>query len=367
MDKKGYIHDAGLHISAKEANYEEYISEISKFPNRNYDLGPVASEMLMLFVDRHYMSAYQIFSLLKVRGEAYEMAYKNVHKRIKQLYSLNLIEKVEKQSIRDLLEESMHNPIYYRLTTGGIFHLIYKDKTSLTDMFGITNMFQNYSENIIFKTLLYPYFEKGTLSKIDMLMIFTEILNYLNECCAITNKIVESTGYRNDGIAVIPLFNWDDPEEYNVTTMLFLDKEFKLGFTEKPQIKKIDRDETIKISTKDKSVIIKLNKKKDTAILTTADKKTYELGVEMSDGKYIVGMKIGTYKEGASKQLIHSINYSLLTLATSIIMRITENYEGNIASFIILSHDHKLTSLLERTKKIFEERYQALIQLKNET
>ena len=54
-------------------------------------------------------------------------------------------------------------------------------------------------------------------------------------------------------------------------------------------------------------------------------------------------------------------------------MRITEKeFEGvyaeaDMASFKILSHDQKLMSLLEKTKKIFEKRYQALIQLKNET
>jgi hypothetical protein len=299
------------------------------------------------------------------------MAYKNVHKRIKQLHSLNLIEKVDKESIRDPLEESIHNPTYYRLTTGGVFHLIYKEKSFLSNMSG-KKMFQNYSENIIFKTLLYPYFEKETVSKINMLMIFSEILNYLNKCCAFTNDIIEFTK-KNYGPVVMPLFNWDNPEKYDVGTMLCLNHEFNLGFTEKPQIKKIDSCGTIKISSKSKSAIIKLNEKKDTAILTTADKKTYELGVEMSDGKYEVGMKIGTYKEGAFKQLIHRINYSLLTLATSIIMRITEkDFEGvaaeaDIAGFKILSHDQKLMSLLERTKKIFEERYQALIQLKKET
>jgi hypothetical protein len=371
MDRKGYIYDSGLHISSKEAKYEEYVSEISKFPNRNYDLGPVASKMLMLFVNRPYISTYQIFTILKRRGEADEMAYKNVHKRIKQLHSLNLIEKVEKQSIQNILEESIHNPTFYRLTTGGIFHLIYKDKFSLSRTLGTKKMFQNYGENIIFKTLLYPYFEKETLSKINMLMIFTEILNYLNECCAFTNDIVEFTK-KKYGPVVMPLFNLDNPEEYDVGTMLCLDNEFHLGFTEKLRIKKIDNDQTIKISSKNKSAIIKLNERKDTATLITQDKKTYELGVEAFDGKYEVGMKIGTYKEGAFKQLVHSINYSLLTLAISIIMRITKkDFEGlagvDIVSFKTLSHDHKLMSLLERTKKIFEERYETLIQLKNET
>src|SRR6187200_740819 len=180
------------YISA-DINYEGYISEISKFSHRNYKLGPVASLILMQYLERPYLSTYQIFIILKKMGKNYEMAYKNVHKRIKQLHSLKLIEIIGKESI-DTERESMHNPKYYRLTTGGLFHLISKDKTAIlykNSGMGRKKIFQNYSDSIIFRTLLYPYFEEETLLQIKNQMLFTEIFSYLNKCCTITDTVIE--------------------------------------------------------------------------------------------------------------------------------------------------------------------------------
>jgi hypothetical protein len=218
-----------------------------------------------------YLSTYQIF-----RGKSGEMAYKNVHKIVKHLHSLNLIEIVGRKSIGKE-RESIHNPKYYRLTTGGIFSLIYNDQFSLQfpGMEKIKNLFQNYSENIIFRTILYPYFEEQSLSLMDSSMIIEEILDYLNKCCAITNTFIES-----------------------------------------------------------------INKN-----------------------------KWASYLEAALSGLALHINYNLLTLVFSINLRITEK-EGLLGteiktnSFNILSKDRKFVSLLERTKKLFEERYQEFMQLK---
>jgi hypothetical protein len=305
------------------------------------------------------------------------MAYKNVLRCMRQLQSLNLIELIGEPSIKDKLKESLHNPKYYRLTTGGIFNLIYRisrDKTSALyrdPTIGTIRMFQNYSDNILFRTILSPYFETKTLSKIENPAIFVELLDYLNKCCVHAENFIQYTK-ENKGSWVDSLFNWDFPEKYDIEAMDIMNDEFDLGFTEKPIIEKIESEEMIKIFSKKKSVFIKLNYKKDAAILTTDDGKIYELGVELSDGKYIVGVRMGTHQEVAFSQLMHGINYSLLTLAVSMIMRITEKdftalTEVNIPSFRLLSMDRKLMPLLERTKKMFEERYQALIQLKNET
>lgn len=94
------------------------------------------------------------------------MAYKNVHKIVKQLHSLKLIEVVGKETIKKE-RESIHNPKYYRLTTGGIFSLIYNHQFSLVSsgMQNIKKFFQNYSENILFRTILYSYFEEQSLEQ----------------------------------------------------------------------------------------------------------------------------------------------------------------------------------------------------------
>ena len=45
------------------------------------------------------------------------MRYKNVHKRVKRLHELKLIEITKRKN-------PTHGAIYYRLSTGGIYYLI---------------------------------------------------------------------------------------------------------------------------------------------------------------------------------------------------------------------------------------------------
>jgi hypothetical protein len=363
MDRKGYI----AYISSGEIDYEEYLSEISKFPDRNYELGPTASRILLFFAMHPYLSTYQIFSSL--RGNSGEMAYKNVHKIVKHLHSLKLIELVGKKSINEE-RESIHNPKYYRLTTGGIFSLI-NNYLGNPGVEFTKKFIQNYSENILFRTLLNPYFEDQSLSHFDKRTIFEQILGYLNKCCDITNACVDLIE-KNDEFILMHFVNWDNPE---TPSMQYLNNQFNLNLTEKIRVEKIDVNETIKISDKTKSVFITLNEKKDAAILSTKDGKSYELGVEL-DNKNNLSIRLTTYRE-ALQQLAHYINYNLLTLVFSINLRITEKDlledllgvgdETKTNSFNILSKDRKFLSLLEGTKKLFDERYQEFIQLKNET
>jgi hypothetical protein len=351
------------YISAKWVNYEEFVSEISKFPNRNYALGPAATLMLMVFLNHPYRSAYQIYSTLKKMGKKHSIAYKNVLRPIKQLQSLNLIELVGEESIKDKLKESLHNPKYYRLTTGGIFNLIYNGQISLQfpGIEKVKKLFQNYGENIIFRTILFPYFEEQSLSLIDSSIIFDEILDYLNKCCAITNTFIESIN-KNKWEAQLSLFNWDSPEKYNELIVPYLNNQFDLNLTEKIRIEKDKRSETIKISDKTTSVFMTLNEKKDTAILTT-DGKKYELGVVL-DNKNILSIRLRSHRETALSGLALHINYNLLTLVFSINLKMTEKDSLGLDarlktnSFNILSKDGKFVSLLERTKKLFDERYQ---------
>jgi hypothetical protein len=220
--------------------------------------------------------------------------------------------------------------------------------------------------NRIFSTLLYPYFGKMTLSKIFNPMIYEEIINYLNKCLIFTEGMVQRI---EKDIVLMPLFDWDYPDDY--LDWQYLNCEFDLGLTENPKIKKIDTKETIKVSANSKSVTIKLNDKKDTAVLTTHDNKTYEVPVELSDDIYSVRVRTSEYgrKSEAIEELVHNINYNLLTLAVAVIIRMTQDdfagfTETSIPDYEVMSHDTKLMSLLDTTKKLFEERYQTLTQLR---
>jgi hypothetical protein len=281
---------------------------------------------------------------------------------VKHLHSLKLIEIVERKSI-DEERESIHNPKYYRLTTGGIFSLINNYLGHTPQI--IKKMIRNYNENILFRTLLNPYFEEQSLSHLDSRTIFQQIQAYLYKCCNTTNTYIDFIENHEEFI----LMHFVNPE---APYMQYLNNQFNLNLTEKIRVEKIDVNETIKISDETKSVFITLNEKKDAAILNTEDGKKYELGVEL-DNKNNLSIRLTTYREVALRDLAHNINYNLLTLVFSINLRITEKDWFRVGaktktnSFYILSKDRKFVSLLERTKNLFDERYQEFIQLKNET
>ena len=203
----------------------------------------------------------------------------------------------------------------------------------------------------------------------DSGIIIEGILDYLNKCCAVTNTFIKSIK-ETKWAARLNLFNWDNPEKYHELIVPYLNNQFNLNLTEKIRIEKDKGSKTIKISDKTRSVFITLNEKKDTTIFTTDEGKRYELQVEL-DNNNILSVRLTSHREAALSGLALHINYNLLTLVFSILLKMTEkDWFGldtrlKTNSFNILSKDRKFVSLLERTKKLFDERYQDFIQLKN--
>src|SRR5919198_12726 len=354
--------------------YRECMSVLSYFSNRNAEIGPVASVILRQFVTSPYLSTYQIYKSLKGTRDGHSnMAYKDVHKRIKRLDSLQLIEKVSKEEIHTPWE-SIHAPIYYRLTTGGIFNLLYKNKSFMIYK-GRAKIFQNYANNIIFKTFLYPYFAQATLIKIKSSYLFTEIFGYLLKCCEFTNALLEEidkVDHDLSEVITMPLFEWDKfPGNYDKGIIKLIEHEVGIKFSGQPRIEKDKDNKTIKISNKSNSVIIRLDDKKDKAILTTDDGKSYDLPVEQSKNKLIINKPIGTMLEAYIEKFRHHIAYSILILAFSIIVGTSEAplvgaSELDIDDVKMLSQDPKTANLLEKTYNIFRDRYEFFLGLKKE-
>ena len=73
--------------------------------------GPVALDILEIFAHNESLSTYEIYS--KLRLTTMKMAYKNVHKIIQRLYTLNLIINAKKPKSLD--NENYHNAIDYKL------------------------------------------------------------------------------------------------------------------------------------------------------------------------------------------------------------------------------------------------------------
>jgi DNA-binding MarR family transcriptional regulator len=120
-------------------------------------------------------SAYTIWDIRRKRGRP--MNYKNVHTRIKKLEKLNLIEKMPGKFLRGAIK--------YRLTTQGLFYQVSKRPEHELELLSLKELMDSFGDNIIFRTLLLPYFEIKTLTHAGILTYVT-IFAYLGECYRVT-------------------------------------------------------------------------------------------------------------------------------------------------------------------------------------
>lgn len=151
-----------------------FISEAYKF--KRIELGSREQLFLTLIADEDSISAYKLHSLLKTKGIS--MAYKNVHKRVKRLEHLSLINEVKGGGRGD----SFHGAKFYRLTSEGLFYLLHRVSPILP------GWLVRYNDSVILKTLLFPYFEESSL---NLLGVNIEIGRYLQGCCEIILSTLE--------------------------------------------------------------------------------------------------------------------------------------------------------------------------------
>jgi hypothetical protein len=148
------------------------MSEVLKYNRVN--LGH-AEKYILNEITAEPKSAYRIWDIRRKRGRP--MNYKNVHTRIKKLEKLSLIEKVPGYFSR--------GAINYQLTTQGLFYQVSKPPDHELELVSLDELLHNYGDNIIIKTLLYPYFEVKTIKRATAGMYFA-ILDYLDECYRLT-------------------------------------------------------------------------------------------------------------------------------------------------------------------------------------
>jgi hypothetical protein len=98
------------------------------------------------------------------------MAYKSEYITIKRLQELNLIEEEGK---------FLGGATTYKLTSCGLFY-IFSNITTYSP-----KLLVKYQDNILLKTLLYPYFERDTI-KTCTARLYAVITRYLRTCCEST-------------------------------------------------------------------------------------------------------------------------------------------------------------------------------------
>jgi hypothetical protein len=281
------------------------------------------------------------------------MAYKNVHRRIKKLHSLHLIEAIE--------GETKHSAIYYRLSTGGLYYLIYKHRRFLIR--ALKKILQNYADNIIFNTLLYPYIERDTILQMTLANIISKICKYLHDCCEQTESAIESIDKNIGQLFPGELFIWQHvPGDHNNKLLQFLKRVFRLDWSENVKIRKIEHGNAIKLSYNQYSLLIKLDDRKTRATLTINGGYLDELAVEkLTSGKLALKVTDQNATEFAEQTFSNGIkSFHVPTLAFDVVSTAIPD----LSDYKILSQDTKFMQLVEETKRIFDNNYNKLIDVR---
>jgi hypothetical protein len=173
-------------------NIQGYISDIIKKGSIPTGIDTIDQTFLKWILEG-YTSAYRIHS--KHEEQNGPIAYKNVHRRIKKLFNSKLIEEV-------IIHGGFkHGAINYKLTTRGLVYYFAELeglKFFELDAPNIRSISLTHSQDILFSTFLYPYFEKTTIISATYSLVKL-IENYVEEICQITRHALQvSAEYIDD-------------------------------------------------------------------------------------------------------------------------------------------------------------------------
>jgi hypothetical protein len=178
------------------------------------DIGIQNTDLLCTFACNDFLSAYEICSMYNRHN--LKITYKNIHKRVKRLESLGLIELVEMEGVQ-------HGAKYYQVSEEGLFRLFFQHALlDLTFLVNLPTIVEIHGNNSIFETFLYPFLGKETImaTKVEVTEsdgscvngvaanynfgLINMTLEYLRDCCMEVYSFLRPDDYPD------PPFNIED-------------------------------------------------------------------------------------------------------------------------------------------------------------
>ena len=331
---------------------------------------------LYQFATSKSLSTYQVFSLLK--KTMYKSEYKNVYKKVQNLLSLNLIEKLPKT-----LDNIEHGAIYYKITSIGIFYLMENMESDLN-----FEILKHHGEDPFFKIFVYPYFEQHTLIDLKFDHIKHEVFSYLNSCCRIFKNLFQylKSIQKDKGIYswvefwdALPLYrNKDDEKERFIS---ILQDRFNLKWLDsEAKIENVD-EYTITISQYDRIVYLKLNDSKTKAVLSYRNKilteyiirpldekkPDYEMRIEAFEPK-TVEQALNDKEEEVRIEIYENIeNLSISLLKYCIRYQFTIAERERIKDITNIAKDSKFVKVLESAEERYNKNFSNFKKLSRKT
>ncbi len=301
-----------------------------------------------------------------IKNTKIQRKYKNVHILVQKLRSSNLIE----EEVNVKRTRRRHNEKYFRLTDNGIYQLflnlryhgILVDQMSVRQgkepVSHVNNFMKNYENSAVFELFLYPYFEKQTISTADVYLL-TKLFKFVHDCCRHAD-LAEKIPY------MIPQFSWNKvPGENDKELLTSLKEVFRIEYLDNTKIEKTPDESTIRITTSEIDIIIKLEREKGKAIATTDfDGKPRRYEYKMLDlfSELTAFKTVASNNEFVIKRLAE---IAICVLVTEIGRESAHLQEKNIHR--ILAEDTKFMTVLEEIHKDFEDGYNKLMALRKNT
>jgi hypothetical protein len=166
------------------------------------ELGSAEVNILNIFAKSYSQSAHGILEELKRYARRTEKCpgYKDVHKRVERLLQLKLIYQTENHFERGAK--------HYKITPYGLIASLDKDifYSRLSEKSGYEDLICN-TDNFVIRSLLTEFFsEQDTINNFDKLLLATDLMVYLHECCSLATDVCRKF--------------WSTIERYNVTDIL---------------------------------------------------------------------------------------------------------------------------------------------------
>ena len=162
---------------------EQFLSMIAEEEMTVYKIYSKFNEARTELKKRLSISKDDFDDILVTAHEDEGMAYKNVHKRVKRLETLGLIENTQ--------EKQSRNGIKYRLTSRGLFQCLLQTWNGPQK----TILYDKYENDAILRTILYQYFEVETVKKLMEIFGGWFFDRFLMKCCQEIQSRVDGIFY----------------------------------------------------------------------------------------------------------------------------------------------------------------------------
>lgn len=218
-------------------------------------------------------------------------------------------------------------------------------------------IFENYGSNILFDSCLYPYLNRNTVANLTEINAISTVCQFLHECCKAIEDAVESVNTQK--YVMEQVFFWEKgPGDKNQTADLreFLKQKFGLKWLDKANFEKINDGNTLRISYRSNSVLIRLNKTRTKVFVEIKGEKKekgYELIVQQGPNGSLNIMALGKpivefdaeFLRGVVQQRVPTLIFGLAV----------NTITGSDLS--VLSKDEKFMQMLKETKGKFDKHY----------